>query len=298
MLIGTMPALNFSNFTEKYFEALESLPCLEELSLMHCPYLNSDQIIKILKNCPRLKTLVLPGSEYSDQVLEAISNYCPQLEFLNINHSHFTSKGFEHLARLEYLKTIHLVYGLIDHLGMIEICKCIALRELGLHAESPDFNLSQEIPNFHQMLSLEKLIVIHFVNDTDMEIHAKSCPRLRYIVLNGSGISDIGLAALSKLPLYKLELFMSCALHGNVTDNGLRQLAEDCHTLEILYLPFALSITIEGIKAVVKANPRLHTLQLFGCEILNEDLVKLISENPRFISVIASKGAQLIKNEK
>ena len=185
----------------------------------------------------------------------------------------------------------------INTIGMQEIAKCTNLKELSCWHDPRSWE-RMEFSYFHQMPLLENLKAGNLINDTDIEKMTTACPHLKQVSLyNGDAMTDSGLADLAKLPLRVLKLFFKTHRRQiNVTNEGLSKLAENCHTLEILVLHYASSITLEGIKSVLKSNPRLHTLDLKGCKLIkDEDLLKAIPEGSNINSVNGYKDKDVVQ---
>lgn len=121
-----------------------------------------------------------------------------------------------------------------------------------------------------QLKILERLHTTNILTDFDIGRIAANCPLLSEVTLPKCLEGDGGVIALSKLPLKHLEMefFYDTKM---LTDEGLKQLASNCKTLETLILSKASAITNEAVLIVIKANPKLHTLHLKDCMSLDMD---------------------------
>ena len=95
-----------TKITDKTLPHIGTLVNLETLDLSETSI--SDAIISVLPRLRRLRVLGLFATQITDFTLEAIASL-PRLEALNISlNPQITSLGFNHLKRLEHLKSVEI----------------------------------------------------------------------------------------------------------------------------------------------------------------------------------------------
>ncbi|PWA54545.1 Leucine-rich repeat, cysteine-containing subtype [Artemisia annua] len=180
----------------------------------------------------------------------------------------------EPLGDDELLSIFNKIHDDSDRIAFYQVSKqflkvaCIRLR--WLHIDSP--RLLKDV--LHASPYLVKFECNKPLQNTYMELVARSCPNLRYLKLDcyrkfDFDFDDDGLCAVAKACSRLRAVDLDGRLH--VGDVGVDCLVRSCKDLETLSLSRCARVTDESLKSIRKSN-RLAYLYLRGCLITDKGL--------------------------
>lgn len=210
--------------TKEQFEQLRSVEKLESLTIGFVQM--SDNDLKLLGPFNGLKSLTVAGQEITDVGVQALTRF-PELRTLHLAWTKTTDDGLKHIAKMKKLETLSFS-PLLDNL----------FTDSGA-AESKRLDLITKV-----LLGTETISGKGLGHLKDSE--------LKELDLSGTGITDEGLAELSKLTkLERLALFRT-----DVSDAGVAHL-QKVPTLKRVILARGLAkFTDEGVNELQKSLPK------------------------------------------
>jgi hypothetical protein len=173
-----------------------------------------------VKGWTEAEQLLLGGRHITDQSLRFVRGF-DQLTLLALEDTAVTDAGTRHLAHLSGLKGLYVCH---DQHGLIA---------------SPDIT-DAGLRNLVQRKDLDEFGVTGPITDEGLSMIVSHCPNLMSLRLDGSRITDKGLAALQRLK--KLSYL-------SLTDNPL---IDDAAALELAGVPSLRQIQLEGTRVTQK----------------------------------------------
>jgi len=228
------------------------------LNLEYCQNLTDGDLAVLLgceENCPPNPSATLP------------------LRKINLSHTNITDLGIRVLVqRCPKLKRITLkaCQSITNKsLSMIaQHCKNIAELNIAECRNITDYGVQIILQQSKTNLSLLDLNDCSGVTDSILPYLCYYCPNIKQLRLRGTHLSAQAIShTVSKLALTELNV------HGlDICDEVLHQFGYHLKKLQTLDLSFCYSLTVTGLRALLKGCPMLRELHLFGinltqCEI-------------------------------
>ena len=230
-------------------DALKKNTHVTEINLSQS-YFTNEEIISVIKACPRLKSLIVLHLDLNDSVAIALSQNCPAFEALHAYDNHFTGIGIAALSQLPHLKFLDLGLNPVTYDDMSAIAQFPSLQRLYLTgakigdegarrlstSQLTELHLGANDLTEKGALYLSQMKYVKILDLRDNKIGdegAAVLTRLKSIetlILADNGIGDVGAIALSRI-----KRLRNLDLSGNdVGDDGARSFADS--TLELLIL--------------------------------------------------------------
>ena len=233
----------------------------------------------------------------TDGDLENLAASFPNLESLDLSHTHVTDLGLGFVAKLRKLRSLNLYFA--EHVTEAGVARLHELKSLerlnlrGARMSDSGMEFMSHLPNLRELD-----IGVTQITDTSLE-HLEGLQHLETLALGGNRIGHVGLVFLQSLPSLK-NLDLSGA---QITDSGVWSVTlTDLHLnriaalegLEVLNLAAAdigyvasigdgvprlrnrIHITDLGLPEL-KALKRLRSLDLSRSEVTAKSLVELVS---------------------
>jgi internalin A len=255
---------NNHSLTDEDLREISTLRSLTLIFLRNCENI-SDAGIASLANLSNLKDLDLTGTATTDISVAALNNL-RQLERLSFGSTQVTDAGIEQLTRLNKLQGLCLNGTQVTNKGLQEALPSMPDLDYLVLADTP--NITGEI--LQTVAKLKKLSSLSLddesrrraqpLEDADF-VHLHGLSNLKGLAINGSNITDDGLAELIRqLP----QLRSLSVSKTNITDKGLEELTS-LGNIGSLFLE-GLRITDNGLKSLQKL-PKLTFLIVGGPQI-------------------------------
>eukprot|EP00742_Colponemidia_sp_Colp-10_P012540 GILJ01014100.1.p1 GENE.GILJ01014100.1~~GILJ01014100.1.p1 ORF type:complete len:348 (-),score=38.06 GILJ01014100.1:15-1058(-) len=91
-------------------------------------------------------------------------------------------------------------------------------------------------------------------------------------------LTDICNSVLESLGKHCKRLMKVSILNSDITDDGLKALADSIHTLTYLQIVHCDTVTVEGVKTLVTSNPNLTEIDISFNSWLNDDVILTVAE--------------------
>lgn len=206
----------------------------------------TDASMKYIGHFP-LVFLDLTRTEITDAGLREIGERCGELQNLRIGNTKVTAKGLHHLIQLKELETLVLHNDNLGDDAMTPLAQCKNLEKI-------DFEANKRI--------------------TDSGLAKITTPKLKYLNIGDTAVTDDGLKALLKLPnLDNLHV-------GNsdlITNEGIKTLAK---IPKLKRLTIRRSKVTDGGLLVLLAAPNLVELSVPGLKVSESIRAKFANELP------------------
>jgi len=241
-------------------------------------HLNDNDVIQFVNSCPNMERLELEGSVISDAVLIALSLNCHSLKQLNLKYCRsITDQGIDHIIR----GCINLEGLSLDNTGISDT----GLESFAAHGKNIRYlSLANQDINYEGLQSLSEgcpnltnlnLKWCRGVTDRGIGQIVRACSRLQSLFLDGTNVSNTGLASIAAHG--KNLWFLSLAsAQGIITDEGLQALSEGCPNLGHLNLQGVKNISAKGLKLILQNSKKLYNLNLSKVSLTQNDLTALI----------------------
>lgn len=147
------------------------------------------------------------------------------------------------------------------------------------------------------ILSHPQVILSSSVADTLLEVLASRIgdnDRISKLVLDGFPMSDRGLSSLiKKCAPFLTEVSLSQC--NNITDESVNLLLNECRNLSKLSIDFTKSVALTKIQFSQDISLSLTTLNIAGCDGLNNDIVRMIIQTSHSLASVAVSGSNITK---
>lgn len=256
------------------------LTVLEELNLSYSWDVTDDTLMKLLQRCPRLQTLSLRGCNIHIDHLEAISKYNPMLNSLDLSSCHnLTDDMLVYFLKqidgktTSRLQELHIGFcRLLTDNSLIAIGKYLKqLKQLTLEQRMfTDQGLVELSAGCHSLEELTLRYCFHFKHEGIASI-LKNNPSMKKLVLRECpGVTNATLEAIGQYCSSSLELL---DLEGNktLTEEGLLKVISKCGKLTSLNLNRCELVNDKVVKTISQYCPLLHELYLKRCSLLTDD---------------------------
>lgn len=235
-MVGSLPHLvsltiQQTDLKDDAFRQLRGHRELETISVMDVDV--GDDALKSLAGLTNLKSLYFSRTRITSQGLDALRELS-NLTFLSLQHCRqITDAGLASVSGLSKLKALDLADTQITDAGLKSLKPLRNLELLNLNGTQVSAAGLREL----ELASLKQLeLQSTAMDDGGMDILKRVSPDFNYLNLEGTAVSDAGMAAVAGLK----ELWYLNVSHTRITDAGLAPL--------------------EGLE-------QLRTLHLSGCEI-------------------------------
>ena len=264
--------------TSVFLESKESWSELKTLSLNYCNKITEDGLNTVLKKTPNLRTLNVKGcssikfTEITSSD-ESNSDLCEKLEHLSIAGckslsscdltSFFKTTGAKHLKSLDMQDCDHMCDCSIEvisnmkleHLEYLNLNFCVSITDKGLQA------IADGLP------SLKTLLLQSVDNITSQGISqiVRKCSKLTSLDLSHCcWVDNQTMERLSqaRTPSCLAELDISCA---NITDKGVKTIAENLHRLKHLRVGQCLKLSDVSLMYIGYHMTSLESIDIYGC---------------------------------
>ena len=236
-------------------------PNIESLECSKCENLTEDAFVTMSElEFPKLKHFAVPLiSSFPDHLFEKLWKACPDLE--ELENLSATPEGGCHPLPTQMLfpklKKVHdkplSSYGRIRKGTVLESNFDKRHKWLSDLAE-----ISSKCPN---VTSYHCRRGIEYINDEGLEKVAVLFPKLHMIELGYCSITDKGLALFFENARFGLmEIILDKP--GDISDKGLKIIADNCPLLEKIKVSRCLEVTDEGVGYLLRKCPNLRELHL------------------------------------
>lgn len=254
--------LNFEAYATLTDEALikvvKETPHLTKINLKSCVKITDKAVVAIAENCPDLQEIDLGFCDISEKSVFALAEHSKKLTRIGVRSCYVTDRSIEALVKAaKHLKDLSLAWckSLTD-----EAMKAIAT--YCPQAELLDIRGNEKITAegfIHVIRKAIKLKVLHLkrcinVNDAVLEVVAQNLPLLEKLNLRG------------------------CTRLGNITNQGLISVAENCSKLKSLDIAWHDYVSDEAMIAFAENCPHLGAMDLSGCAHLTVKTVEKLKE--------------------
>lgn len=185
-----------SEATDEDFKSLSGLKPITHISIQYGRNITAAGI-KGLKDLEFLRTLTIQHCEgITNAGVENLDRF-PNLIRLDLSANSLGDAALVEIAKLKHLTYLQLNYNpKITDAGMVHISKLTTLEDLSIM----DSQVSDE--GLKSLKGLRELTVLYLARTkiTDTGLDALDFPKLKRLALNGTGITDDGVAKLAKLP--------------------------------------------------------------------------------------------------
>ncbi|EGC35315.1 hypothetical protein DICPUDRAFT_152393 [Dictyostelium purpureum] len=244
---------------------------LQELDISGCPLVSDYGASEFLSTYGKhLTTLILADTLISDKTISILSNFCQQIQKLDIQNCFFINP--EALSLLSH----------IQKLKIINVSRCKITNNTIL-----SFNQHQNITNIQQQIiststisnsNNNSLITSNFTNTTtttttsNLVLNNKQIQEL--IIKNPAKLSDDAFQQFQSWQTLKILDLSGCS---KLSDNVFFNLPE-CLNLEQLILEACYNLTDKSAKSIASIMPNLWKLSLKGLKFLTDEGVQTIVE--------------------
>jgi hypothetical protein len=211
---------------ERLVTSLHGLRNLEQLSVYESAI--TERGLTALRETPDLQFLNLTKCTLSDDALTGLQ-FVPHVQSLDLSGTNVSDNGLAHLSHLPTLR-------------YVQLRDCERLTGTGLNA------LGNDVP-----LTSLQLDGCPNVSDAAMR-EVGRFRSLTFLTLNGTGVGDDGLEALSQVKVLGLLSLQDCRA---ITDEGLVHL-QGLEHLENLILRGCTGVTDAGVSRLKEALPKCH----------------------------------------
>ena len=133
------------------------------------------------------------------------------------------------------------------------------------------------------------------VNNPELICIANGLRQLQSLDIYGSNITDDGIRALANWLPQLLSLNISYC--RNISDEGLRALANGCRQLQSLNIASCRNITDEGIIALANGLPQLQSLNIYYCDKITDEGIRALANGCRQLQSLDIAGCYKITDE-
>ena len=275
---------NEIRITDEGLKPLKDLKELEELHVRGTPI--TDTGLSYLAGLTNLKKLDILSSDVTDAGLDSLAGM-KDLEYLNLYRTKVSNAGLEKLKRFTNLRQVDLRYTRATQAGVQSLRAALPRTEFIFldSGSKPAGGKPQQIlagkgdpaiADWVQTIGGKAVmkdgalieVSLRGTAVSDEQLRSfEGLSKLRSLNLDGAEIGDLGVQALSALPLMELSLN-----NTGVSDAGLEYIAK-IGTLEKLRLDNTL---IEGPGlSQLKSLGKLRELSLLGCPVKNDGVAVL-----------------------
>jgi len=257
----------------------------------------------------------LRGRWVTDGDLEKLAEEFPDLESLDLSHTHVTDLGLGFVARLSKLKNLNLYFA--EHVtesGVARLAELSKLERLNLRGARMSDSGMEFLSHLRNLRELD--VGITQITDTSLE-HLEGLDHLEKLALGGNRIGQSGLVFLQFLPSLKhldlsgAQITDSGVWSVTLTDLNMGRIAA-LEGLEVLNLAAAdnayvasigdgvprlrnrIQITDLGL-AELKGLERLRSLDLSRSEVTSKGLASL-TELPRLENIVLAYCTKIDDN--
>ena len=225
----------------------------------------------LFRGCRSLESLVLAC--FSDTTLLRVAEYCPRLRSLELRATSYTDVGIvavvEGCKQLKSLK-LHLAIQITDA-SMFSIAKnCPGLEEFLISEPNKvtDGALRQLFESFTQLTDVT-LFAARQITDASVETLLQCNRRLKKVFLQHADITNETALALALFPTLESLTLKS----RSFTDFTVRLIAEHCKKLKHIDLSHCPGVTVQGLKALLTHGKRLATVDFCNGVKLTKEIV-------------------------
>jgi len=181
-----------------------------------------------------------------------------------------------------------------DLINLLSICKSLNDPDVMIHLGNTEWH-DPDLSELSRMSSspwvdrikMPKCRKIEFsylsidpIDPNVINIMAKWCPNVEILDLSHCNISDEGLIKIAKEWPHLKSLHLNYSINREITDEGVRAVAQRCHDLRSFNLGGCDNISDAGVTAVAQGCPDLKFLDLSACyKIVGICLTELLDKN-------------------
>ncbi|XP_044007128.1 uncharacterized protein LOC122851750 [Aphidius gifuensis] len=251
-------------------DVLDNIFCtcknLKHLDIVCCPYDVAKIPLEKWINLPKLQYLAISCTIMPD-LANKIVQYCKDLKVLRI-HQRMNDTALKKLTELENLECLSLFDNKeLSKESIIAIsnnCKKLKCLEIPGCLVVP----SASLDDLSKLQYLEHLNLCGVINlgSSAITAIANHCKNLKILEIRGcTAITETALVALTKLEnLQKLDVSFL-----DITDSSISKFKE----LKILYCVDCKKLTDDGIIQLIKNNPDLEEINIYGIDNITYNLV-------------------------
>jgi hypothetical protein len=224
--------LSENDISDQGLESISNLGDLTEIVLNKTKV--SDDGLKQLAKLKKLKYLYLEDTKVSDAGIKHLVDL-NELAVLYLSGTKITDAALTKIWKYEKLNSLRLAKTLITDVGLESVGKVSGLQELDLaETEITDSGLK----NLEKLTHLSMLTCDNTqITDRGLLKIAAKFKELEFLDLDGTRVSDVGLAFLSEMKSLKSVSLLSCP---NVSQEGVKVLESKTPNLKVYYTPAEL----------------------------------------------------------
>ena len=191
-------------------------------------------LTRFIPKLTKLEKLTLYSKDINDDGLVCLAEL-PMLRFLSIRYGNFTDAGMAHVKKCTRLRNLDLNSVPITDTGLYHLSSLDKLEDLNLfNTEVTDRGLAYlKSLSYLKKLNVRKREQKDQITDAGM-VHLAQINSLEYLDLPNYGITDNGLAPISKLKNLK-HLWVGCSTNSPLTDTAMQYIS-NLQSLEYLHI--------------------------------------------------------------
>jgi len=226
---------------------------LRLLNLKRIDFIPNEYLIYIFNSCNKLKKLEITGNYIDDSSIYVLSEYCKELEYLNLNGCiNITDNSICPIIRNCKIKSLHLAY-----------CKLIT-------NETIDY-LSKFCKNLTELNLSYCNINSIYINNLVI-----NCNYLEKLNLNNTNINNSIIYAIA----YNLKYLKNLDINGmKIFNEHLDVLGFGCVNLMSCNIMDSPNITIDGIKYLLNRCNNINSIYITENIFIKKEYYKLINSN-------------------
>ncbi|KAL1493344.1 hypothetical protein ABEB36_011416 [Hypothenemus hampei] len=274
-------------------------PCVEKIHVTNGAKISDRSLLLLAKRCPELSDLQLHGcTNITNNALFEIATRCTNLQHLDVTGcvkiSCISINSISDANRRMQLQYLDLTDCVIVQDGGLRIivqnCPQLAYLYLRRCVQITDAGLKY-VPSFCS--GLRELSVSDCSNVTDFGLYelAKLGPTLRYLsVAKCDQVSDAGLKVIAR-KCYKLRYLNARGCEA-VSDDAITVLARFCTRLRALDIG-KCDVSDAGLRALAECCPNLKKLSLRNCELVTDRGVQCVAYYCRGLQQLNIQDCQI-----
>jgi Leucine-rich repeat (LRR) protein len=198
----TSISLAYSEINDSFVSVIaENCPNLRSIDLQDCHLITDASLVSLQKNCDKIEEIFLQGTRVSNEGIKAFTEKFRDLRGLYLGHiyNQLNDQTIKTLLKnCPNLKDLYLIGVRVTDQVLIEIAKNSGLNSLYLSStEITRQGISFIVNSCHQLKTLCFGEASRLINDEILYAIAENCPKLFWIDLDKSQISNEALLNLS-----------------------------------------------------------------------------------------------------
>ncbi|XP_064645831.1 F-box/LRR-repeat protein 7-like [Lineus longissimus] len=243
----------------------ENCLSLRKLYFDICYPLTDADLNCIAQGCSRLTTLSLNHCDsITDEGVKAVARQCPQLEAINLDHlGKLTYRSLEALScNCPKLSTVSLMSAVMNDEGIIHLTQLpkLSILDVSNITALTKKSVTRIVIRCKQLTKLN-ICLMRWVDDDMIEVIARNATNLKTLHCVSCNITDNGLKILADNAKHLEVLDVSWC--NDLTAEGVQYIAERCRTLRFISLIRCDRVTMETLTDFVDRYPRIHFSSFF-----------------------------------